>query len=181
MTKILIWLLSIVSISIVWGQEGKPGASPCYKIRGMVVDDNNKPLENATVRLYALGNFSGISQLCAYKTGRDGKYELDFSAGIPLMIIYDCKEMHPTIVTNISGTQDQYLDKVMHRVGMAYARDELLEILSAYERIYFIDIAGHNPPDKALLERHQCSLGMTKYIDDLTERRYREVVAMYGR
>lgn len=143
-----------------------------HKIEGVVLDSQNNPIEGVSVRMYR-GPFGQIDQIGEDKTKQDGRYEIGFDGGRPIRIVrYDylfhgLDSCHPGIVTNISGAQDHTLNKVMYKVGMAYDKDEFLDILSTYERVYFIDVALHVALDE--IERnYRGNLGMIKYIDEIT-------------
>jgi hypothetical protein len=63
---------------------------------------------------------------------------------------------------------------------MAYSRDELLEMLSTYERIYFIDTAEGISPDNEVRMRYPGNLQMVKWVDELTEQRLKHVLELYN-
>jgi hypothetical protein len=56
---------------------------------------------------------------------------------------------------------------VMYKVGMHYERDDLLDILLAYERVYLIDVSC-NVPLEEIKSKYRAGLGMMKYVDEIT-------------
>ncbi len=156
-----------------------------HKIDGVVLDSEYNPIEGVSVRMYR-GPFGQIDQIGEDQTKLDGRYEIGFDGGSSIRIVrYDylfqgLDSCHPGIVTNISGAQDHNLNKVMYKVGMAYDKDALLDILSTYERVYFIDVSHHVTLD-AIENKYRGNLGMIKYIDDITRQRYNQVIELYDK
>jgi hypothetical protein len=156
-----------------------------HKIEGVVLDTKGNTIEGVLVRMYR-GPFGQMDLIGEGQTKRDGRYEIAFEGGSPIRVVrYDyllqgLDSCHPGLVTNISGVQDHTLNKVMYRVGMAYDQDELLDILSTYERVYFIDVAHHVPFDE-IESNYRGNLGMIKHIDEITRQRYSEVSELYDK
>jgi hypothetical protein len=154
-----------------------------YKIEGVVVDRENNPIEGVLVRIYR-GSFGQVDQMGEERTRPDGRYEISFDGGSPIRILrYDfllqgLDSCHPSLVDYISGTQDHTLHKVLSRVGMAYDTDELLEILSTYERVYCLDVSHHVALEE-IKSQYRGNLGMIKYIDEMSRQRYYQVIALY--
>jgi hypothetical protein len=53
-----------------------------------------------------------------------------------------------------------------------------LDILSAYERVYLLDVSL-NVPVAEIRNTYRSGLGMMKWVDEITERRNRQVTALY--
>jgi hypothetical protein len=53
-----------------------------------------------------------------------------------------------------------------------------LDILSAYERVYLLDVSN-NVPVAEIRNRYRVGLGMMKGVDEMTERRHRQVTELY--
>ena len=156
-----------------------------HKIEGVVLDSENNPIEGVSVRMYR-GPFGQIEQIGENQTKQDGRYEIGFDGGSPIRIVrYDylfrgLDSCHPGFVTNISGVQNHTLNKIMYKVGMAYDKDELLDILSTYERVYFIDVS-HHITSAEIESKYRGNLGMIKYIDEITRQRYHHVIELYDK
>ena len=105
-----------------------------HKIEGVVLDSENNPIEGVSVKMYR-GLFGQIDLIGEVQTKQDGRYEIGFDGGSSIRIVrYDylfhgLDSCHPGLVTNIAGVQDHILNKVMYKAGMAYDKDELLDIL----------------------------------------------------
>ena len=56
----------------------------------------------------------------------------------------------------------------MNKTGIGHGQDELLELLSAYERLYFIDESLNNHLENITLietrKKYRANLAMVKYI-----------------
>lgn len=156
-----------------------------HKIEGVVLDSENNPIEGVSVRMYR-GPFGQIDQIGEDRTKQDGRYEIGFDGGSPIRIVrFDylfqgLDSCHPGLITNISGVQDHSLNKVMYKVGMAYDKDELFDILSTYERVYFIDVSHHVTLDE-IENKYRGNLGMIKYIDEITRQRYMQLIELYDK
>ena len=151
-------------------------------IAGIVVDNDNTPLEGVSVKLYRL-SFRHIEQIGSWRTEANGLYVAQFDAGSPLIVRYDhfpggLDNCHPAILSHLSGANDHMVNAVMYKAGRAYERDELLDILAAYERVYLIDVAS-NVPVAEIRSRYQGGLGMMKGVDEMTEQRHRQVTGLY--
>lgn len=155
-----------------------------HKIEGIVLDKDNKPLSLIWVRIYR-----GIEQINDDITGQDGRYELEYNPGEPISIIrYDdlrpdnFERRHPAIVNNISGNQDHIINKIMpDKVGFAYGQEDLLEILSAYERLYVLDTAANvQNTRRDIFDRYPNNLQMMKPVDSITEQRLQQVLDLYS-
>jgi hypothetical protein len=154
------------------------------RVQGMVLDEQGNPAEAVWVRIYR-----GTDEIGAGYTAA-GRYEIEFDRGGPLTTIrYDdmrsdaFERRHPAVVSNLSGTEDHNITKVMGAgVGQAYDEQELLELLSAYERLYFVDHAIELEPGtirRDLYDRYQQNIAMMKHVDPYTEQRLVEVRALY--
>jgi 5-hydroxyisourate hydrolase-like protein (transthyretin family) len=156
-----------------------------HKLEGVVLDSENNPIEGVSVKMYR-GPFGQIDLIGEVQTKQDGRYEIGFDGGSSIRIVrYDylfhgLDSCHPGLVTNISGVQDHILNKVMYKAGMAYDKDELLDILSTYERVYFIDVSHQVTLDE-IKSKYRGNLGMIKYIDELTKQRYSQVIELYDK
>ena len=151
-------------------------------IEGQVLDSENNPIQGTWVRIYR-----GDRRLDYDITDQDGRYKFGIDPGSPVTIRYDDRRFlprtdhtHPAIVTRISGEKNQNINKVLHTVGRGYALDELLEILSTYERIFFIDVADFIPLDNEVRRRYPENLGQIKWVDALTGQRLEQVRELYN-
>ena len=151
-------------------------------IEGQVLDSENNPIQGIWVRIYR-----GDHRLDYDITDQDGRYKFGIDPGSPITIRYDDRRFlpgtdhtHPAIVTRISGEKNQNINMVLHTVGWGYALDELLEILSTYERIYFIDTADSIPLDDEVRRRYPGYLQMIKFVDELTRQRLEQVRELYN-
>ena len=151
-------------------------------IEGQVLDSENNPIQGIWVRIYR-----GDRRLDYDITDQDGRYKFGIDPGSPVTIRYDDRRFlpgtdhtHPALVTRISGEKNQNVNKVLHYVGRGYSLDELLEILSTYERIYCIDTADLIPLDDEVRRRYPVNLGMIKWVDALTEQRVKQVLELYN-
>lgn len=160
-----------------------------HKISGVVLDKENKPLGNIWVRIYRGVKEVGSSNV----TGQDGKYEVEFVRGSPITTVrYDSltrsKLWHPAIVTDISGSKDHEIGKVMHATaGSGYSQLEFLEMLSAYERLHVIDQAADLSGIRAdIRARYVTSIGMMKVVHPIeglrqvTHKRHGLLSELYG-
>jgi len=156
---------------------------PRHKIEGMVLDRDNNPISHIWVRLYR-----GAEEIASESARSDGRYEIEFDSGSPLTLLrYDhlqtdlFERQHPAIISNIAGNTDHRITKVMPgKVGVGYSQAELLEILSAYERLYVIDAASDlQGIRRELYDRYHENIPMLKYVDPITEQRYEQVLALY--
>lgn len=151
-------------------------------IAGVVVDTNNIPLEGVSVKIYR-SSFRQIDQIGSGRTEANGQYVADFDAGSPVIVRYDhlpggLDDCHPAIVSHISGQSDHNVNVVMYKAGMFYERDDLLDILSAYERVYLLDVSN-NVPVAEIRSTYRGGLGMMKGVDEMTEHRHRQVTELY--
>jgi hypothetical protein len=151
-------------------------------IAGIVVDTDNTPLEGVSVKLYRL-SFRHIEQIGSWSTEATGQYVAHFDAGGPVIVRYDhfpggLDNCHPAILSHLSGANDHMVNAVMYKAGRHYERDELLEILAAYERVYLIDVAN-NVPVAEIRSKYQVGLGMMKGVDEITEHRHIQVTKLY--
>ena len=154
-------------------------------IEGQVLDKENNPIQGIWVRVYR--GDDRLHRIGQGITNQDGRYRLDIDLGSPIIIRYDDRrflpgtdDTHPAIVTRISGEKNQNINKVLHNVGMGYFLDELLDILSTYERIYFIDTADLIPPDDEVRRRYPENLQSMKFVDELTRQRLEQVRELYS-
>jgi len=154
-------------------------------IEGQVLDKENNPIQGIWVRIYR--GDDRLDRIGQGITDQNGRYELGIDPGSPIIIRYDDRrflpgtdDTHPAIVTRISGEKNQNINKVLHNVGMGYSRDELLEILSTYERIFFIDVADFIPLDNEVRRRYPENLGQIKWVDALTGQRLEQVRELYN-
>jgi hypothetical protein len=154
-------------------------------IEGQVSDSENNPIEGIWVRLYR--GDARLSRIGQHITDQNGRYEFVIDPGSPVMIRYDDRRFlpgidhtHPAIVTRISGEKNQNVNMVLHNVDWGYSLDELLEILSTYERIYFIDTADFIPLDDEVRRRYPEYLQMIKFVDELTRQRLEQVRELYN-
>lgn len=154
-----------------------------HKLEGLVVDKNNSPIATIWVRAYR-----GLDEVGDHITLENGKYELEFAPGSPISTIrYDhlvpehFKRRHPTVVTNVSGSSNHCINKVMpDRVGLGYDQHELLEMLSAYELLYVIDKASAREGiRRGIRDRYKENLYMLKYVDSITAQRIQQVLELY--
>ncbi len=103
--------------------------------------------------------------------------------GNSIMMRFDSNNWHPLLINNLSGVKGHQINIIMHKVGHGYGQDELLEILSTYERLYFIDEASHITTEPNSLDekrkRYNLNLGMIKYINPFTRERYEQVLRLY--
>jgi hypothetical protein len=162
--------------------EGRFTVMPRHTIEGVVLDTHHNPLEGVSVKLYRL-SYRQIDQIGCGRTGGDGGYVVAFEAGSPVLVRYDhlpggLDDCHPALVSRLSGEGDQHINVVMCKAGMPYERDELLDILSAYERVYLIDVSRHIPVDE-IQRQYRAGLGMMKYVDEITRQRYEQVKQLY--
>jgi len=153
-------------------------------IAGIVMDTDNTPLEGVSVKMYR-SSFRQIDQVGSWSTGANGQYVAHFEAGSPVLVRYDHfssgqGHYHPAILSHLSGANDHMMNEVMSRTGRGYQRDDLLDILSAYERVYLID-ASNNVPVAEIRRTYRVGLGAMKYVDEIPEQRYKQVTALYER
>jgi hypothetical protein len=153
-----------------------------HRIEGVVFDMENNPIEGIWVRIYR-----GTDQLVYDMTDTDGKYDIAFDRGSPITIRYDDRRfqgnvdaVHPAILNGISGSSNHNIGKALYKVGRAYSQEELFEILSAYEYIYFIDVANNVSPDNEVRSRYPGNLRMVKHVDEVTEQRLRQLNELYS-
>ena len=154
------------------------------KIEGVVLDAKNKPVGNVWVRIYR-----GVEEIDSSQvTELDGRYEIKLYGASPITTIrYDhlakSETLHPAIVTNISSSTNHKIDKVMPgRVGYGLDQLELLEILSAYERLYVIDAAGDlSGIRREIRDRYRGYIGMMKHVDPITEQRLNQLADLYDK
>ena len=151
-------------------------------IAGVVMDMNNTPLEGVSVKIYRLFS-SQIERVGYARTDANGQYVADFDSGSPVIVRYDhfprgSDDCHPTIISHLSGASNHTVSAVMYKTGRHYERDDLLDILSAYERVYLLDVSS-NVPVAEIRSMYQLGLGMMKYVDEITEHRYRQVTRLY--
>jgi hypothetical protein len=154
-------------------------------IEGQVLDKENNPIQGIWVRIYRGDN--QLDRTGQGFTDQNGMYDIRIDPGSPILIRYDDRrflpgivDTHPAIVTLISGVKDQKINKVLHNVAMGYSLDELLEIMSTYERIYFIDTADFIPLDDELRRRYPENLQSIKWVDPFTEQRLKQVRELYN-
>jgi hypothetical protein len=153
-----------------------------HKIEGVVLDANNNPLEGVSVKIYRL-SFRQVDQIGYGRTEGKSGYVAEFDAGSPVIVRYDhlpggLDDCHPAIVSHISGERDHNVNVVMYKAGRHYERDDLLDILSAYERVYLIDVS-RNVPLEEIKSKYRAGLGMMKYVDEITRQRYEQVKGLY--
>ena len=127
-------------------------------IAGIVVDTDNTPLEGVSVKLYRL-SFRHIEHLGSWSTAANGQYVTHFYSGGPERGRYDhfpcgLDNCHPAILSHLSGANDHMVNAVMYKAGRHYERDDLLDILAAYERVYLIDVTN-NVPVAEISSRYQ--------------------------
>jgi hypothetical protein len=53
-----------------------------------------------------------------------------------------------------------------------------LDILSAYEHVYLLDVSN-NVPVAEIRRTYRVGPGMMKYVDEMTERRHRQMPELY--
>jgi len=156
-----------------------------HKIEGVVLGKENIPVENVWVRIYRKDNEIGDNI-----TGTDGRYEVEFDSGSPITLIrYDhlitdsFTRRHPAIVNNISSERNHNINKVMpDKVGLGYDQYALLEILAAYEQLYVVDVAANVNAGSIrydITQRYKGNISMIKYVDPITELRYKQVLELY--
>lgn len=149
-------------------------------IAGVVVDTDNTPLEGVSVKIYR-SSFRQIDQIGSGRTEANGQYVAQFDAGSPVIVRYDhfsSESCHPAILSHLSGANDHMVNAVMYKSGRSYQRDDLLDILSAYERVYLIDVSN-NVPVAEIRRAYRIGLGMMKGVDEMTEQRHRQVTELY--
>ena len=151
-------------------------------IAGVVMDTNNTPLEGVSVKIYRL-SYRQIERIGYARTEANGQYVADFDAGSPVIVRYDhfpggLDDCHPAIISHLSGASNHTVNVVMYKTGRPYERDDLLDILSAYERVYLLDVSS-NVPVAEIRSTYRVGLGMMKYVDEITEHRYRQVTGLY--
>jgi len=151
-------------------------------IAGVVLDMNNTPLEGVSVKIYR-SSFRQMDQIGSGRTEANGQYVVDFDAGSPVIVRYDhfpggLDDCHPAILSHLSGASDHTVNVVIYKAGQHYERDDLLDILSAYERVYLLDVS-RNVPVAEIRRTYRGGLGMMKYVDEMTEQRYRQVTGLY--
>jgi hypothetical protein len=151
-------------------------------IAGIVMDTDNTPLEGVSVKMYR-SSFRQIDQIGSASTEANGQYVAHFDAGSPVLVRYDhlpggLDNCHPAILSHLSGASNHTLNVVMYKSGRPYQRDDLLDILSAYERLYLIDVSN-NVPVAEIRDRYRIGLGMMKGVDEMTEQRHRQVTELY--
>jgi hypothetical protein len=117
------------------------------------------------------------------RTEPSGQYVANFDAGSPVIVRYDyfpggLDDCHPALLSHLSGANHHTVNVVMYKVGQYYEQDDLLDILSAYERVYLLDVSL-NVPVAEIRNTYRSGLGMMKWVDEITERRYRQVTALY--
>jgi hypothetical protein len=155
---------------------------PRHTIEGVVLDTHHNPLEGASVEIYRL-SFRQIDRIGCARTGGNGGYVAAFEAGSPVLVRFDhltggLDDCHPALVGHLTGERDQHLNVVMYKAGMPYERDDLLDILSAYERVYLIDVSLHVSVEE-IQRQYRAGLGMMKYVDEITRQRYAQVKGLY--
>ena len=156
-----------------------------HYIKGQVLDARNNPIEYIWVRIYRrIGQF--LNQIEYTITDQNGRYDFTLDHGSPITIRYDDRRfgegldnLHPAVVNSLSGALDHNLNKVMYWVNRSYTQDEILEILSTYESIRCIDTANHIPPNNEVLSRYPGYFLMIKYVDAITEQRWKQVCELY--
>ena len=153
-----------------------------HSIAGVVLDMNNTPLEGVSVKIYRLRSLQ-MEQIGYERTEANGQYVANFDPGSPVIVRYDyfpgaMDNCHPTLLSHLSGACNHTVSVVMYKVGLAYERDDVLDILSAYERVYLLDV-GRNVPVTEIRSTYRPGLGMLKFVDEITEHRYRRVTELY--
>jgi hypothetical protein len=143
---------------------------------------NNTPLEGVSVKIYR-SSLRQVDLVGSARTEADGQYAARFDAGSPVIVRYDhfpggLDNCHPAVLSHLSGHNDHHVNVVMYKTGRGYERDELLDILAAYERVYLIDVTNHVPITE-IRSTYQVGLGMMKGVDKMTEQRHRQVTTLY--
>jgi hypothetical protein len=151
-------------------------------IAGVVMDTNNTPLEGVSVKIYRLFHRQ-IERIGYARTEANGQYAAHFDAGSPVIARYDhfpggLDDCHPAIMSHLSGASNHTVNVVMYKTGRPYERDDLLDILSAYERVYLLDVSSNVPVEK-IRSTYRRGLGMMKGVDEMTEHRHRQVTGLY--
>jgi hypothetical protein len=156
--------------------------TPQHSIAGIVVDTNNAALAGVSVKIYRLSSRQ-VEQIGYGRTEANGQYVADFDAGSQVIVRYDhfpggLDNCHPAIISHLSGASSHTVNVVMYKAGEHYEQDELLDILSAYERVYLLDVS-RNVPVAEIRTMYRAGLGMMKYVDEITEHRYRQGTGLY--
>ena len=148
-------------------------------IAGVVVDTDNTPLEGVLVKIYR-SSFRQIDQIGSGRTEANGQYvaRLTLAVRRSCATIFPASRCHPAILSDLSGANDHMVNAVIYKSGRSYQRDALLDILSAYERVYLIDVSN-NVPVAEIRSAYRIGLGMMKGVDEMTEQRYRRVTELY--
>jgi len=158
-------------------------------IAGQVLDKEYQPIKGIWVRIYRGHDrvFGPLERIDQAFTDQNGRYEITgIAPGSPLTIRYDDRrflqgtnDTHPALVNLLSGVTDHTINKVLYNVAVGYSLDELLDILSTYERLYFTDTADFIPLDNELRRTYPEKLAMIKSVDELTKQRLQQVSALY--
>jgi hypothetical protein len=104
------------------------------RIAGLVLDTNNKPIKGITVRLYRGSQLVGEST-----TLQDGIYSLSFRPGNTITTIeYYGSEWNPTTISNVSGSKNHTINKVLYRIGDVASNEQQLELLGSLDKLFLI-------------------------------------------
>jgi hypothetical protein len=154
-----------------------------HYITGVVVDLENTPLEGVSVKIYRWLSDQQVEQIGYGRTEANGQYVAAFDAGSQVIVRYDhfpgaTRDCHPTILSHLSGASNHTINVVLYKEALFYAQDDVLDILSAYERVYLLDVSRHVPVAE-IKNTYRAGLGMLKYVDEITQQRYEQVTALY--
>jgi len=136
--------LLALAITPILVLTGITGSQQRHKLEGEVLNKENNPIPAVLVRIYR-----GNIKVGEDRTKPDGKYSISFDSGSPINTIrYDDTDWNPATINDVSGARDHNINKVLSRVGSTLSFHEALELLSALERIYYIDRANNVPISK---------------------------------
>lgn len=144
------------------------------RIAGLVLDTTNKPIKGITVRLYRGSQLVGEST-----TLQDGIYSLSFRPGTTITTIeYYGSEWNPTTISNVSGSKNHTINKVLYRIGDGASNEQQLELLGALDKLFLISRQNNLSYDQYMAQYGIAVEAVTKnpprteFFESLRQRSY---------
>jgi hypothetical protein len=128
------YLLTLVGFLV--GVMGSSARAEDITISGLVRTQNGGPVANIEITVYR-----NMNEVADAYTGQDGKYTISFPGGDPITMQFDThwsltnsRDWHPSVVANMTATQNFSFDRVLLPVGAAGTYGGVAEIdaLSGY-------------------------------------------------
>jgi hypothetical protein len=140
----------LVALALLLSVSGLGDQQNSHHIKGVVVDDQNRPIPGVKVTAY-----QGVSDIVGRDTTEpNGEYTLAFKDGPTITsIVYENSEWNPEVINNISGNRDETINKVLHPVGTKETTAETLNTLDAYRAIFYANDAEKDPGAQIMLRR----------------------------